>query len=110
MRKMKYFLIPASLFILACGIFLSLAGSKEAAQLAFHRSMYSDTGETIMSMVTTWGEGTLYAVVVIAFIFDRRWKMVFPLLTGAALSAVLVAFFKKVVFAPSPRPLAVLNS
>jgi membrane-associated phospholipid phosphatase len=109
MRKMKYFLIPASLFLLACGIFLSLAGSKEAAQLAFHRGVYSNTGETIMSMITTWGEGTLYAVVVIAFIFDRRWKMVFPLLTGAALSAVLVAFFKKVVFAPSPRPLAVLD-
>ena len=31
MRKMKYFLFPASLFLLACGIFLSLAGSKEAA-------------------------------------------------------------------------------
>ena len=63
-----------------------------------------------MSMVTTWGEGSLFAIVVIAFVFDRRWKMVFPLLTGAALSAVLVAFLKKLVFAPSPRPLAVLDT
>ncbi|MBA4737785.1 MAG: phosphatase PAP2 family protein [Cryomorphaceae bacterium] len=109
MRKMKYFLIPASLFLLACGIFLSLSGSKEAAQLAFHHRFFSKPGETIMSMITTWGEGALYAVVVIAFVFDRRWKMVFPLLTGAVLSAVLVALFKKVVFAPSPRPLAVLD-
>jgi membrane-associated phospholipid phosphatase len=106
---MKYFLIPASLFLLACGNFLFLTGGKEQAQLAFHNSFYSATGKNIMSIVTAWGEGTLYAVVVIAFIFDRRWKMVFPMLTGAVLSAVLVAFLKRLVFAPSPRPLSVLD-
>ena len=110
MRKMKYFLLPASLFLLACGIFLFVSGGKLDAQLAFHQAFYNDSGRWIMSMVTTWGEGTLFAIVMIAFVFDRRWKMVFPLLTGAALSAVLVAFFKKVVFAPSPRPLAVLDA
>lgn len=109
MRKMKYFLLPASLFLLACGIFLFAAGGKEAAQLTFHQAWYNGSGRWFMSMVTTWGEGALFAIVIVAFIFDRRWKMVFPLLTGAALSAILVAFFKKVVFAPSPRPLAVLD-
>ena len=110
MLKMKYFLLPASLFLLACGIFLFAEGGKEAAQLAFHKAFYNESGRWIMSMVTTWGEGSLFAIVVIAFVFDRRWTMVFPLLTGAALSAVLVAFLKKLVFAPSPRPLAVLDT
>jgi len=109
MRNTKHFFIPAGLFLLACGIFLFLSGGKEQAQLAFHKSFYSATGKNIMSIVTAWGEGALYAVVVIAFIFDRRWKMVFPMLTGAALSAVLVAFLKRLIFAPSPRPLAVLD-
>jgi membrane-associated phospholipid phosphatase len=109
MRKTKYFLLPASLFLLACGIFLFATGGKQAAQVAFHQAFYNDTGRWFMSMVTTWGEGALFALVIIAFLFDRRWKMVFPLLTGAALSAVLVTFFKKLVFAPSPRPLAVLD-
>ena len=109
MRKTKYFFIPAGLFLVACGIFLLLTGGKEQAQLAFHNSFYSATGKNIMSIVTAWGEGTLYAVVVIAFIFDRRWKMVFPMLTGAVLSALLVAFLKRLVFAPSPRPLSVLD-
>ena len=110
MQKMKYFLLPASLFLLACGIFLFAAGGKEEAQLAFHHAIYNETGRWIMSMVTTWGEGALFAIVIIAFVFDRRWKMVFPLLTGAGLSAVLVAIFKKIVFSPSPRPLAVLDT
>ncbi|HCP40574.1 MAG TPA: hypothetical protein DIT65_02170 [Cryomorphaceae bacterium] len=109
MRKIKYFIIPAGLFLLVCGIFLSVSGGNVQAQLVFHHAFYNSTGETIMSMVTTWGEGTLYSLVLIALIFDRRWKMVFPLLTGAALSTVLVAFLKKVIFAPSPRPLAVLD-
>lgn len=109
MRKTKYFFVPAGLFLLACGIFLFIAGGKEHAQLAFHRLLYNETGKCIMSIVTAWGEGALYGVVVVAFIFDRRWKMVFPLLTGAALSAVFVAFLKRVVFATSPRPLSVLD-
>lgn len=109
MRNIKYFLIPTFLFILVCGIFLWISGGKESAQLTFHHSLYTESGRLLMSMITTWGEGALFSLVIIAFVFDRRWKMVFPLLTGAALSAALVALLKRVVFAPSPRPLSVLN-
>lgn len=109
MRNSKYFLIPTFLFILVCGIFLWVSGGKELAQLSFHRALYTDTGHLLMSMITTWGEGLLFSLFIIAFVFDRRWKMVFPLLTGAALSALLVALLKRVVFAPSPRPLSVLD-
>ena len=56
MKHNLYFLIPAGLFVMFCGIFLLLFPDKFDAQLAIHHAVYNETGATVMRLITHWGE------------------------------------------------------
>lgn len=109
MKNIPYYTIPAVLFIMVCGIFLSFFPSKVAAQLAIHHAWYSPRGYDVMGFVTGWGEGPMFALIIIAYSIQRQWYRAGEFLAAGILSSVLVQVFKRVVFAPSPRPMAVIE-
>ena len=109
MKNIPYYSIPAVLFIMVCGIFLSFFPSKVEAQLALHQAWYSPRGYDLMGFITGWGEGPMFVFVIIAYSIQRQWQRAGEFFAAGILSSVLVQFLKKVVFAPSPRPMAVIE-
>ena len=109
MKNIPYYTIPAVLFIMVCGIFLSFFPSKVEAQLALHQAWYSPRGYDLMGFITGWGEGPMFVFVIIVYSIKRQWHRAGEFLAAGILSSVLVQLLKKLVFAPSPRPMAVIE-
>jgi len=109
MKSIPYFSIPAVLFIMICGIFLSFYPSKLEAQLALHHAWYSPRGYQFMGFITGWGEGPMFILVIIAYAFQKAWMRASQFLVAGILSSILVQLLKRVVFAPSPRPMGVID-
>ena len=109
MKNIPYFSIPAFLFVMVCGIFLSFFPDKVEAQLALHEAWYSPRGYTLMGFITGWGEGPMFVLVIIAYALQKAWWRAGEFVAAGILSSVLVQFLKKLVFAPSPRPMGVIE-
>ena len=109
MKHIPYYSIPAVLFIMCCGLFLSLYPDKVDAQLALHHAWYSSSGYWWMEVITNWGEAQLFAIVIIAVALQKRYLMALEFLTAGILSSIVVQSLKRLVFAPSPRPMAVIE-
>ena len=109
MKHIPYFSIPAVLFVMACGIFLSFFPDKVEAQLALHNHWYSPRGYTWMGFITGWGEGPMFVLVVIAYALQKTWWRAAEFVAAGILSSLLVQLLKKLVFAPSPRPMGVIE-
>ena len=109
MKNVPYFSIPAVLFVMVCGIFLSFFPDKVEAQLALHKAWYSPRGYTLMGFITGWGEGPMFVLVIIAYALRKAWWRAGEFVAAGILSSVLVQCLKKLVFAPSPRPMGVIE-
>ena len=109
MKNVPYFSIPAVLFVMVCGIFLSFFPDKVEAQLALHNAWYSPRGYTLMGFITGWGEGPMFVLVIIAYALRKAWLRAGEFVAAGILSSVLVQCLKKLVFAPSPRPMGVIE-
>ena len=109
MKHIPFYSIPAVLFIMFCGLFLSIYPNKLAAQLALHHAWYSPAGYWWMVVVTSWGEAHLFAIVIIAVVLQKRYLMAMEFLTAGIVSSIVVQSLKRMVFAPSPRPMAVIK-
>ena len=109
MKHIPFYSIPAVLFIMFCGLFLSIYPNKIAAQLALHHAWYSPAGYLWMVVVTSWGEAHLFAIVIIAVALQKRYLMAMEFLTAGIVSSIVVQSLKRMVFAPSPRPMAVIK-
>jgi len=109
MKNVPYFSIPAVLFVMVCGIFLSFFPDKVEAQLALHKAWYSPPGYTLMGFITGWGEGPMFVLVIIAYALQKAWWRAGEFVAAGILSSVLVQCLKKLVFAPSPRPMGVIE-
>ena len=62
-----------------------------------------------MVVVTSWGEAHLFAIVIIAVALQKRYLMAMEFLTAGIVSSIVVQSLKRMVFAPSPRPMAVIK-
>ena len=109
MKHIPFYSIPAVLFIMFCGLFLSIYPNKIAAQLALHHAWYSPAGYWCMGVVTSWGEAHLFAIVIIAVVLQKRYLMAMEFLTAGIVSSIVVQSLKRMVFPPSPRPMAVIK-
>ena len=109
MKNIPYFSIPAVLFVMACGIFLSFFPDKVEAQLALHNSWYSARGYSWMDFITGWGEGPMFMLVIIVYAFQNAWWRAGEFVAAGILSSLLVQLLKKLVFAPSPRPMGIIQ-
>lgn len=109
MKHIPFYSIPAVLFIMCCGLFLSFYPDKVAAQLALHHAWYSPSGYWWMEVITSWGEAHLFVIVIIAVVLQKRYLMAFEFLSAGILSSIVVQSLKRLVFAPSPRPMAVIK-
>lgn len=109
MKHIPFYSIPAVLFIMCCGLFLSFYPDKVAAQLALHHAWYSPSGYWWMEVITSWGEAHLFVIVIIAVVLQKRYLMAFEFLTAGIVSSIVVQSLKRLVFAPSPRPMAVIK-
>ena len=109
MKYIPFYSIPAVLFIMFCGLFLSIYPDKVSAQLALHYAWYSPAGYWWMGVVTSWGEAHLFAIVIIAVALQKRYLMAIEFLTAGIVSSIVVQSLKRLVFAPSPRPMAVIE-
>ncbi len=109
MKHIPYYSIPAVLFIMCCGLFLSFFPDKVEAQLALHNHWYSPRGYTWMGFITGWGEGPMFVLVIIAYAFQKAWWRAGEFVAAGILSSLLVQLLKKLVFAPSPRPMGVIE-
>ena len=109
MKHIPFYSIPAVLFIMCCGLFLSFYPDKVAAQLALHHAWYSPSGYWWMEVITSWGEAHLFVIVIIAVILQKRYLMAFEFLSAGIVSSIVVQSLKRLVFAPSPRPMAVIK-
>lgn len=109
MKHIPFYSIPAVLFIMCCGLFLSFYPDKVVAQLALHHAWYSPSGYWWMEVITSWGEAHLFVIVIIAVILQKRYLMAFEFLSAGIVSSIVVQSFKRLVFAPSPRPMAVIK-
>ena len=109
MKHIPFYSIPAVLFIMCCGLFLSFYTDKVAAQLALHHAWYSPSGYWWMSVVTSLGEAHLFAIVIIAVALQKRYLMAIEFLSAGIVSSIVVQSLKRLVFAPSPRPMAVIK-
>ena len=109
MKHIPFYSIPAVLFIMFCGLFLSIYPNKIAAQLALHHAWYSPAGYWWMGVVTSWGEAHLFAIVIISVVLQKRYLMAMEFLTAGIVSSIVVQSLKRMVFAPSPRPMAVIK-
>ncbi len=109
MKHIPFYSIPAVLFIMCCGLFLSFYPDKVVAQLALHHAWYSPSGYWWMEVITSWGEAHLFVIVIIAVILQKRYLMAFEFLSAGIISSIVVQSFKRLVFAPSPRPMAVIK-
>ena len=109
MKHIPFYSIPAVLFIMSCGLFLSFYPDKVAAQLALHHAWYSPSGYWWMEVITSWGEAHLFVIVIIAVVLQKRYLMAFEFLSAGIVSSIVVQSLKRLVFAPSPRPMAVIK-
>ena len=109
MKHIPFYSIPAVLFIMFCGLFLSIYPNKIAAHLALHHAWYSPAGYWWMGVVTSWGEAHLFAIVIISVVLQKRYLMAMEFLTAGIVSSIVVQSLKRMVFAPSPRPMAVIK-
>ena len=94
---------------MVCGIFLFLHSDKISAQLIIHNRWYNEKYTTLMKFITNWGEWYLFVIAILVYSFQKSWWCAAEFLTAGIISAVVVQFLKKVVFATSPRPMAVNN-
>ena len=109
MKHIPYYSIPAVLFIMCCGLFLSFYPDKVAAKLVLHHAWYSTSGYWWMEVITNWGEAQLFAILIIALALQKRYFMALEFLSAGILSSIVVQSLKRLVFAPSPRPMAVIQ-
>ena len=109
MKQIPFYSIPAVLFIMCCGLFLSFYPNKVDAQLALHHAWYSPAGYWWMGVVTSWGEAHRFAIVIIAVALQKRYLMALEFLSAGILSSIVVQSLKRLVFAPTPRPMAVIK-
>ena len=109
MKHIPFYSIPAVLFIMCCGLFLSFYPDKVAAQLALHHAWYSPSGYWWMEVITSWGEAHLFVIVIIAVVLQKRYLMAFEFLSAGIVSSIVVQSLKRLVFAPSPRPMAMIK-
>ena len=58
-----------------------------------------------MGFITGWGEGPMFVLVIIAYALQKAWWRAGEFVAAGILSSVLVQCLKKLVFAPSPRPM-----
>src|SRR6056300_1948923 len=77
MKHIPFYSIPAVLFIMSCGLFLSFYPDKVAAQLALHHAWYSPSGYWWMEVITSWGESHLFVIVIIAVVLQKRYFIFF---------------------------------
>ena len=108
MKHNLYFLIPAGLFVMFCGIFLLLFPDKGEAQLAIHYALYNDTGAYIMRLITHWGEAYLIVVIMALGVYHKRYLFSLSFAAGGLLTAVLVQVLKRQIFIAAPRPMSVI--
>ena len=110
MKQMKHMLIPTGIFLGICGFFLWYhSGSKVNAQLAFHDSLYSENGSWWFELITQWGEAYLILVIMAIALYFKNYGVVFRFALGGILVAITVQLLKRIVFAPTPRPMAVID-
>jgi|TARA_B110000259_G_scaffold8150_1_gene8897 membrane-associated phospholipid phosphatase len=108
MKHNLYFLTPAGLFMMFCGIFLLLFPDKLDAQLAIHHAVYNNTGATVMGLITHWGEAYLIVVIMALGVYHKRYMFSWSFALGGLLSAVFVQVLKRQIFSDSPRPMSVI--
>lgn len=104
----SYFLIPAILVELVCGIFLAIYG-KVDFQLGVHHRLYSTSGAWWMELVTQWGEAYLYLIAASIAIFKKRWRLVSAIAATGGIVAIVVAILKHLVFEDMGRPMSVIT-
>ena len=109
MKHIPFYSIPAVLFIMCCGLFLSFYPDKVAAQLALHHAWYSPGGYWWMEVITSWGEAHLFVIVIIAVVLQKRYLMAFEFSLLALYRVSLFNLLNDWSFAPSPRPMAVIK-
>ena len=71
--------------------------------------MVQPSGYWWMEVITSWGEAHLFVIVIIAVVLQKRYLMAFEFLSAGIVSSIVVQSFKRLVFAPSPRPMAVIK-
>ena len=62
-----------------------------------------------MADITAWREGPMFVLVIIAYALQKAWWRAGEFVAAGILSSVLVQSLKKLVFAPSPRPMGVIE-
>ena len=62
-----------------------------------------------MGFITGWGEGPMFVLVIIAYALQKAWWRAGEFVVAGILSSLLVQLLKKLVFAPSPRPMGVIQ-
>lgn len=62
-----------------------------------------------MGFITGWGEGPMFVLVIIAYALQKAWWRAGEFVVAGILSSLLVQLLKKLVFAPSPRPMGVIE-
>ena len=62
-----------------------------------------------MDFITGLGEGPMFVLVIIFYAFQNAWWRVGEFLAAGILSSLLVQLLKKLLFAPSPRPMGIIH-
>lgn len=62
-----------------------------------------------MGFITGWGEGPMFVLVIIAYALQKAWWRAGEFVAAGISSSLLVQLLKKFVFAPSPRPMGVIE-
>ena len=62
-----------------------------------------------MGFITGWGEGPMFVLVIIAYALQKAWWRAGEFVVAGILSSLLVQLLKKLVFAPSLRPMGVIE-
>ena len=110
MKHLKHMLLPTGFFLGICGFFLWYhEGNKVAAELAFHDALYSERGSWWFELITQWGEAYLILVIIAIALYFKNYGAVFRFAAGGILVAITVQILKRLVFAPTPRPMAVID-
>jgi membrane-associated phospholipid phosphatase len=109
MREIKFFIIPTILFFMVCGIFLCINPDRVLAQLLLHNWWYSENLNQIMKFITSWGEGQLFAIVILVYAFQKSWWRAGEFLLAGIISSVVVQILKRLIFISSLRPMAIID-
>jgi len=97
------FLIPLALWLLAGGVLIL---NSDKAQLHLYiNQWHSPPADIFFSWLTYLGDGLVFVFGALLSL-RHSYRHFFRLVLAGLLTLLLVGFFKKVVFAPSPRPAA----